>query len=41
MEMLLTCPIKHYLGYLIEVQCEMLLLMDTLKEIPLLYDVMP
>ena len=41
MGMLLTCPIKHYLGYLVEVQYEMLLLLDTLKEIPLLNDVMP
>ena len=41
MGMLLTCPIKHYLGYLVEVQYEMLLLLDTLKEIPLLNDVIP
>ena len=40
MEMLLTCSIKHYLGYLIKVQYEMLLLLDTLKEIPLLNNVM-
>ena len=41
MGMLLTCPIKHDLGYLVEVQYEMLLLLDTLKGIPLLNDVMP
>mgnify|MGYP001795742573 CR=1 FL=1 len=41
MEMLLTCPIKHNVGYLIELQYEMSLLLYTLKEIPLLNNVMP